>query len=258
MAYSGRCLLSGYMNKRDPNQGACTNACRWGYEVHQATENAVGQYDPVLLGDPKRPQDLMLLDEDQHGSYIMNSKDLRAVEYVSDLVQMGVHSLKIEGRTKSDYYIARTAQVYRQAIDDAVAGKPFDKTLLDDLEGMANRGFTAGFLQRHTPQDLQNYERSHSEGEHILVGQLQGSQHHARQYEVNVKNGFSVGDSLVLMTPTGNYAFQLAYMTSLQDAPMIRAPGSGYQVRIQAPVSVAEKDIPYSFLIKTHAIKDAA
>ncbi len=102
MAYSGRCLLSGYMNKRDPNQGACTNACRWGYEVHEAKENAVGQYEPVLLGDPKRPQDLMLLDEDQHGSYIMNSKDLRAVEYVNDLVDMGVHSLKIEGRTKSD------------------------------------------------------------------------------------------------------------------------------------------------------------
>lgn len=258
MAYSGRCLLSGYMNKRDPNQGACTNACRWGYEVHEATENAVGQYDPVLLGDPKRPQDLMLLDEDQHGSYIMNSKDLRAVEYVSDLVQMGVHSLKIEGRTKSDYYIARTAQVYRQAIDDAVAGKPFDKTLLDDLEGMANRGFTAGFLQRHTPQDLQNYERSHSEGEHLLVGQLQGSPHHARQYDVNVKNGFSVGDSLVLMTPTGNHAFQLAHMTSLQDESMIRAPGSGYQVRIQAPVTVTEEHIPYSFLVKTDAIKNAA
>ena len=88
----------------------------------------------------------MLLDEDQHGSYIMNSKDLRAVEYVNDLVKMGVHSLKIEGRTKSDYYIARTAQVYRQAIDDAVAGKPFNPTLLNDLESMANRGFHGGLF----------------------------------------------------------------------------------------------------------------
>ncbi|MBH93607.1 tRNA 5-hydroxyuridine modification protein YegQ [Idiomarina sp.] len=258
MAYSGRCLLSGYMNKRDPNQGSCTNACRWGYEVHEAKENAVGQYEPVLLGDPKRPQDLMLLDEDQHGSYIMNSKDLRAVEYVNDLVDMGVHSLKIEGRTKSDYYIARTAQVYRRAIDDAVAGKPFNTELLNELNGMANRGFTPGFLQRHTPQDLQNYERSHSEGEHILVGQLTGAANNNSVYEVAVKNGFSIGDDLLLMTPKGNYPFQLARMESLKDEVMIRAPGSGYQVKIQTPVAIDEQDIPYCFLIKEAAVRKVA
>ncbi|HAS13907.1 MAG TPA: U32 family peptidase, partial [Idiomarina abyssalis] len=249
---------SGYMNKRDPNQGACTNACRWGYEVHEAKENAVGQYEPVLLGDPKRPQDLMLLDEDQHGSYIMNSKDLRAVEYVNDLVDMGVHSLKIEGRTKSDYYIARTAQVYRRAIDDAVAGKPFNTELLNELNGMANRGFTPGFLQRHTPQDLQNYERSHSEGEHILVGQLTGAANNNSVYEVAVKNGFSIGDDLLLMTPKGNYPFQLARMESLKDEVMIRAPGSGYQVKIQTPVAIDEQDIPYCFLIKEAAVRKVA
>lgn len=258
MAYSGRCLLSGYMNKRDPNQGACTNACRWGYEVHQTKENAVGQYDPVLLGDPKRPQDLMLLDEDQHGSYIMNSKDLRAVEYVKDLVEMGVHSLKIEGRTKSDYYIARTAQVYRRAIDDAVAGKPFNDNLLSELEGMANRGFTAGFLQRHTPQDLQNYERSHSEGQHILVGQLTTATSDNTLYEVEVKNGFAIGDELLLMTPKGNYPFQLARMESLKDEAMIRAPGSGYQVKIQTPVAIDKQDIPYCFLVKDAAVRKVA
>ncbi|MTJ01664.1 U32 family peptidase [Idiomarina piscisalsi] len=257
MAYSGRCLLSGYMNKRDPNQGACTNACRWGYEVHEARENAVGQYDPVLLGDPKKPQDLMLLDEDQHGSYIMNSKDLRAVEYVNDLVQMGVHSLKIEGRTKSDYYIARTAQVYRQAIDDAVAGKPFDPALLNDLEGMANRGFTAGFLQRHTPHDLQNYERSHSEGQHLLVGQLCDA-HGDGRYQVSVKNGFAIGDELLLMTPNGNHRFQLADMTSTRDEAMIRAPGSGYTVVLNTPVTIDEKDIPYCFLVKENLARKAA
>lgn len=72
--------------------------------------------------------------EDEHGTYIMNSKDLRAIQHVERLTQMGVHSLKIEGRTKSFYYVARTAQVYRRAIDDAVAGKPFDPTLLTTLE----------------------------------------------------------------------------------------------------------------------------
>ncbi len=83
--------------------------------------------------------------EDEHGTYIMNSKDLRAVAHVERLSQMGVHSLKIEGRTKSFYYCARTAQVYRKAIDDAVAGKPLT-LLLDTLEGLAHRGYTEGFL----------------------------------------------------------------------------------------------------------------
>ncbi|MEJ1644043.1 U32 family peptidase, partial [Escherichia coli] len=83
--------------------------------------------------------------EDEHGTYIMNSKDLRAIAHVERLTQMGVHSLKIEGRTKSFYYCARTAQVYRKAIDDAAAGKPFDPQLLETLEGLAHRGYTEGF-----------------------------------------------------------------------------------------------------------------
>lgn len=255
MAYSGRCLLSGYMNKRDPNQGACTNACRWGYQVHEAKEDAVGQYvpayhpDPVLLGDPKQPDDLMLLDEDLHGSYIMNSKDLRAIDLVPDLVSIGVHSLKIEGRTKSDYYVARTAQVYRRAIDDAAAGKPFDPQLLDDLNGMANRGFTHGFLQRHSPQDLQNYQRSHSEGEQLLIGQFI-EQVGSNRYLVDVKNGFNVGDTVLLMSPSGNQSFNLETLESEQGEAIIRAPGSGYKVIVQTTLPLAERDIPYSLLVK--------
>ena len=80
--------------------------------------------------------------EDEHGTYIMNSKDLRAIQHVERLTKMGVHSLKIEGRTKSFYYCARTAQVYRKAIDDAVAGKPFDESLMGTLESLAHRGYT--------------------------------------------------------------------------------------------------------------------
>lgn len=255
MAYSGRCLLSGYMNKRDPNQGACTNACRWGYEVHEAEQDAVGQYvptqqpDPVLLGDPKQPDDLMLLDEDLHGSYIMNSKDLRAVDLVPDLVKAGVHSLKIEGRTKSDYYVARTAQVYRRAIDDAAAGKPFNPQLLDELNGMANRGFTHGFLQRHSPQDLQNYQRSHSEGEQLLIGQVL-EQVDDNRYLVDVKNGFDVGDNVLLMAPSGNQHFRLEALENEHGEAIIRAPGSGYRVIVQTTLPLAERDIPYSLLVK--------
>lgn len=118
IAYSGRCLLSGYFNHRDPNQGACTNSCRWEYKVH-----APGDRE-FLLEEMERPGELMPIEEDEHGTYILNSKDLRAIEHVHRLVDIGVDSLKIEGRTKSPYYVARTCQAYRQAIDDAVAGRP--------------------------------------------------------------------------------------------------------------------------------------
>ncbi len=144
MAYSGRCLLSGYINKRDPNQGTCTNACRWEYNVAEGKEDDVGnivhKYEPIpvqtveptlgigaptdkvfMIEEAKRPGEYMTAFEDEHGTYIMNSKDLRAIAHVERLTQMGVHSLKIEGRTKSFYYCARTAQVYRKAIDDAAA-----------------------------------------------------------------------------------------------------------------------------------------
>ncbi|MDY6828542.1 MAG: U32 family peptidase, partial [Pseudomonadota bacterium] len=125
IAYSGRCLLSGYFNHRDANQGTCTNACRWDYKVKEGREEVSGDIQPfrvALIEESSRPGELMPVEEDEHGTYIMNSKDLRAVEHVGRLVAMGIDSLKIEGRTKSHYYTARTAQVYRQAIDDAVAG----------------------------------------------------------------------------------------------------------------------------------------
>ena len=113
MAYSGRCLLSGYMNHRDANQGACTNACRWQYQPVPHTRDGSDELIPLqnetsqqmLLRSPNEPGQYVPVEEDEHGTYIMNSKDLRAVQHVEALTRMGVHSLKIEGRTKSPYYV---------------------------------------------------------------------------------------------------------------------------------------------------------
>lgn len=252
MAYSGRCLLSGYLNKRDPNQGACTNACRWQYQTTTATTDAVGQFIPddkpqeptlgvgaptdsaFLLTEPQRPDEPMAAYEDEHGTYIMNSRDLRAIEHVNRLVNIGVDSLKIEGRTKSFYYCARTAQVYRQAIDAALQGQPFDPSLLSDLEHLANRGYTDGFLQRHNHQDYQQYERGSSQSfTRQLVGEVMAQQ--GEFWLIDVKNKFSVGDQLEIMTPTGNTTMPLTQMQSLKGEELVVAPGSGYQVKIVAP-----------------------
>ncbi|MCC8465402.1 prephenate-dependent tRNA uridine(34) hydroxylase TrhP [Photorhabdus bodei] len=270
MAYSGRCLLSGYINKRDPNQGTCTNACRWEYHVQEGKEDDIGNivhmHEPIptksiepTLGkgtptdkvftfeEAKRPCEYMSAFEDEHGTYIMNSKDLRAVEHVERLTKMGVHSLKIEGRTKSFYYCARTAQVYRRAIDDAVAGKPFDPTLLTTLEGLAHRGYTEGFLRRHTHDAYQTYEYGYSISDtQQFVGEFTGERVNGLA-EVAVKNKFMIGDRLELMTPSGNIQFTLEAMQDKKGQPMEVAPGDGYIVYLPIPKQI---DINYALLIR--------
>ncbi|MEZ9886877.1 tRNA 5-hydroxyuridine modification protein YegQ [Vibrio splendidus] len=283
MAYSGRCLLSGYMNKRDPNQGTCTNACRWEYKTEAAKEDENGQIvevnptgvaiqeveaqevevqnerpdntlglgkptdEVVLLSESHKPEEKMAAFEDEHGTYIMNSKDLRAIQHVERLTKMGVHSLKIEGRTKSFYYCARTAQVYRKAIDDAVAGKPFDESLMGTLESLAHRGYTEGFLRRHTHDTYQNYEYGYSISDtQQFVGEFTGNRR-GDLAEVEVKNKFLVGDSLEMMTPKGNIVFKLEVMENRKSQLVDDAKGNGHFVFIPVP---ADLDLEFGLLMR--------
>jgi len=268
IAYSGRCLLSGYINKRDPNQGTCTNACRWKYDAVEAKETDGGDVIPMaaadvwtpgqqdnptlgegettdqifLLQEEGRPNEYMPAFEDEHGTYIMNSKDLRAIQHVNRLVEMGVHSLKIEGRTKSHYYAARTAQAYRQAIDDAVSGKQFDMGLMDTLENLSNRGYTEGFYRRHVHDEYQNYERGTSDStKQQFVGEVI-QEIHPDYLTINVKNKFCEGDELEIMTPSGNQTFVLKGMLSTKQEPKEIAQGSGVKVLIPKPDHYQDSD----------------
>jgi putative protease len=269
IAYSGRCLLSGYFNRRDPNQGTCTNACRWNYKTTDATEETdTGEAVPVkmegdfdfataqaeeetafaacggsqrhpaadkvyMLEEKGRPGQLMPIMEDEHGTYIMNSKDLRAIEHIERLVKIGVDSLKIEGRTKSQYYVSRTAQVYRRAIDDAAAGRPFNPELITELEGLSNRGYTAGFLERRPSQDYQNYETGTSEAHRSqFVGEVKSFAD--GWAEIETKNKFSVGDTLEIIHPSGNRRVKLE---SMRDANGLAiSVASGNPLRVHIPV----------------------
>jgi putative protease len=173
----------------------------------------------------------MPIEEDEHGTYIMNSKDLRAIEHIQRLIDIGIDSLKIEGRTKSPYYVARTTQVYRRAIDDAVAGRPFDPCLLGELEGLANRGYTDGFYQRHHEHEMQNYLRGHSEsGRSLYVGDVLTYDAVRGLAEIEVKNRFSLGDRIEVIHPAGNWEFTLARMENKEGAAIGVAPGNGHRV----------------------------
>ena len=249
MAYSGRCLLSGYMTHRDPNQGACTNSFRWKYQAHEAVETSTGDVvavqEPVrsdmgerifLLQEEGRPGEYMPAFEDEHGTYIMNSRDLRAIQHVQRLIEIGVDCLKIEGRTKSHYYVARTAQAYRRAIDDALAGRGFDMGLMDELEKLASRGYTEGFYRRHPPGEYQNYEQGVSRSDYQqFVGEVLGIEAASGRITVSVNNRFEVGDRMELMSPQGNCDFVLGELWSEGGESREVAPGSGHVVRLPLP-----------------------
>ena len=150
---------------------------------------------------------------------------------------MGIDSHKIEGRTKSYYYVARTTQVYRRAVDDAAAGRPFDAALLASLENLSNRGYTDGFLQRHNDQDYQNYLESFSTcARQRFVGELAGYDTASGLAEVDVINKFAVGDELELILPGGNRSFRLERMFDRKGDGMREAPGGGHHVRIPLDV----------------------
>ena len=132
--------------------------------------------------------------------------------------------------------MARTAQVYRRAIDDAVAGRPLDPTLLGELEGLANRGYTDGFYQRHHEHEMQNYLRGHSEsGRSLYVGDVLGRDAARCLTEVEVKNRFSVGDCLEVIHPSGNSEIVLERMENAEGTAIPVAPGNGHRVWIPLP-----------------------
>ncbi len=293
IAYSGRCLLSGYLNHRDSNQGACTNACRWNYEVSEAEQTLEGDIkvkneaeqtlegdiqlkvlsgsqgasgccqssevagpDPgmYLLEEKERPGELMPAFEDEHGTYIMNSRDLRAVEHVEQFVLMGLSSLKIEGRTKTHFYAARTAQVYRRAIDAAAEGRSLDSEALRDLDSLSNRGYTDGFYSRRPISELQNYDSGRSVSrQQQFAGELMGLE--GGEMIVDVKNRFRVGDEMELMTPTGNVTFTIDALFSEKGQAIDVAPGSGYVVRLAIPEQrrelLSDHDVQFGLLMRS-------
>ncbi|MBC8126392.1 MAG: U32 family peptidase [Gloeobacteraceae cyanobacterium ES-bin-144] len=234
IAYSGRCLLSGYFTHRDSNQGACTNSCRWKYKLHQRDhEFSPDDESEILLEESQRPGELMPIEEDEHGTYILNSKDLRAVEHVHRLMEIGIDSLKIEGRTKSPYYAARSCQAYRRAINDAAAGRPFDPSILTDLESLANRGYTVGFFERHPAGTYQNYADSHSIARTgRYAGKALAWDANRRLMEVLVKNHFEVGDSIEVISPAGNERQTVRRMENREGEAIQVAPGDPHHVWI--------------------------
>jgi len=238
ISYSGRCLLSSYITNRDANLGVCTNSCRWQYSLHEQTPEYV-------LEERERPGKFFPIEEDDHGTYILNSKDLCAIEQVPELWDAGVRGFKIEGRTKSIYYLAHIGRAYRKTLDMMMAGLPFDEAVWEDVRATANREFTTGFLKNVPEDSRQNYERGYSSySRYRFGGVVLAYDPETQLVEIDVKNRVAVGDAVEFVTPQRSFSQNVQAMYDMNRSPIQVAHGGGPHIFM----AVEQPPEPYTLL----------
>ena len=190
ISYSGRCLLSNYFTGRDANQGACTHPCRWKYAVVEETRP--GEYMPVY--------------ENERGTYIFNSKDLCMIEYIPEIVDAGIDSLKIEGRMNTALYVAAVARTYRKAIDDFYTSPEEYAKNMDwyrqEISKCTYRQFTTGFYFGKPTEETQIYDSNTYINEYVYLGIAEEITDDGK-VRIEQKNKFCVGDTIEIMKPDG-------------------------------------------------------
>lgn len=252
IAYSGRCLLSNYFNHRDANQGTCTNSCRWEYKVHEEGSGAVSPAGNYAIEEVSRPGEMMPIEEDEHGTYIMNSKDLRAIELLKDLKKAGVISFKIEGRSKSIYYLSLITRAYRRALDDLAQGRDFDPALVEEVGKTANRGFTSAFLVSAQNRDTERFTSpQETQLPQVYAGQILEDRS-GGWMRVDIKNRLEVGDEVEYISPENQSRFKITGMEDEKGNALTVAHGGNGAVWIQS----LESAHPYAIL--SLVVSDAA
>ncbi|MGI6574554.1 MAG: peptidase U32 family protein [bacterium] len=226
MAYSGRCLLSMYLTGRDANRGDCAQPCRWGYNVVEE----------------KRPGEYFPLEEDERGAYIFNSKDLCLIEYIPQLVELGLASLKIEGRMKGIHYVATVTRVYRQALDTYKSdpeGYELHPQWLEELAKVSHRDYTTGFFLQSPTGDDHIYKSSKYRATHDFIGLVKEYDHKQGQALVEQRNPFAVGEKIEITGPGAEtFSYLLADMYTEEGSRIANAPHPQQLVRISTPQPV--------------------
>lgn len=237
ISYSGRCLLSNYFTGRDANQGACTHPCRWKYAVVE--EKRPGEYLPVY--------------ENERGTYIFNSKDLCMIEYIPEIVDAGIDSLKIEGRMKTALYVACVARTYRKAIDDYFESEEKYRANMDwyreEISKCTYRQFTTGFYFGKPDENTQIYDSNTYVNEYTYLGIVECVDE--RGYaKFEQRNKFCVGDTIEIMKPDGrNVQVKVLSMLNEEGEEVESCPHSKQQLYVKL------SEIPTSYdLMRCKAI----
>lgn len=226
ISYSGRCLLSDYLTGRSANQGKCAQPCRWGYELV-----------------PQGRADSFPIEQDERGTYILNSKDLCMIDHLGELADAGVTSFKIEGRMKTAYYTAAVTNAYRRAIDRLEAGLEPDPALKEELAKAANREFTTGFYFGPV-QNGQRYESSKCRQSHEFSAVVLSS--NGEYLTLEQRNRFRVGDVLEVLSPEPSRCgqkFTVESIISSQGCSVQAAPNPQERVKVPCTLRLKYMDI---------------
>ena len=225
VSYSGRCLLSSFMTGREANRGACAQPCRWKYYLMEETRP--GEYMPVFEGD--------------EGSYFFNSKDLCLIEFIPELVDAGVTSFKIEGRVKSEYYVANTVRAYRREVDRYFENPEkyvFDKNQLHELGKVSHRIYSHGFWHGAPTEEGQVYASSAYIRDYEVVAVVKECDEDGYAL-VEQKNKFSVGEKIEVMQPVGEgFEFEVTELYDEKGRTIESAAHGKMMARVKMPHKV--------------------
>jgi len=253
ISYSGRCLLSNFMTGRSANKGNCAHTCRWRYRVYEGTPKKPDPTTNYYLEEETRPGNFFPIDEDSHGTYIMNSRDLCLLPRLNEILPIGLDSFKIEGRNKSEYYAAVTARAYRAAIDDWFKAPDSwaPDSYMRELMTLQSRGYTVGFLDGNAGPEAQNYDHPGSHGDWRYAGLVRD--HKTNRLLVEVKHKISVGTVLEGLSP---YQFEPISITvseilnpeTQQNMETVSAGKVGQLVEIKVNSKITKQLPPLSVL----------
>lgn len=279
MAYSGRCLLSNYFSHRDPNQGTCSHSCRWEYKVFKKDASPEELYDSTgrpedyqeltgefYLEEMERPGEKLPIDEDEYGTYIMNSRDMCLVSYMQELADAGIVSFKVEGRSKTVNYLAGVGRAYRPALDAVEKGESYDiAALSDEVFAISNRGYTPGFLVGNPGEKAIYFEKNKDLHEEDPIGIVKGYDEKRKMARIEVKNRIDLGEPLVLISPSQRVNYTLDSIIAdpillanpkAEDASFTKVPEngetreSGHGGHIDLWINVPEKPACYAIIRK--------
>ena len=232
ISYSGRCLLSNYFTGRDANRGACTHPCRWKYAVME--ESRPGEYLPV--------------EENERGTYIFNSKDLCMIEYIPEIIDAGIDSLKIEGRMKTALYVATVARTYRKAIDDFFVSEECYRSNMEyykeEISKCTYRQFTTGFYFQKPNENTQIYDSNTYVKEYTYIGMVED--YKDGKLKLTQRNKFSVGEVIEVMNPDGSNEFLTVHSIEDEEGKTMESAPHPKQV-IWVDV---KKELPKGYILR--------
>jgi putative protease len=276
MSYSGRCLISNFLTERSSNQGNCVQSCRWKYNVRARMKQPFDDAIPesarkvminsenreafeFFLEDPSREGELFEIEDTQYGAYILNSKDLCLMPKLDQILELGIDSLKIEGRNKTEFYAASVARAYRYAID-AWYEDPANwnyQPYMEELEKISHRGYTFAFFDGHLTHHANNYETTRSYSDYKYLGVVKnwaGSQD-SKFLTLELKNNIELGDEIEFLTPMRFEPIKIKLDTIIDadtDTKVDRlTAGNGHMIKL--PISQFSQSLSQAELNKIEA-----